>query len=304
MATRKIQAGRVITLPVTEFIGDKGTIFYDEFTGELRLSDGITPGGILLSFGGGGGPGPTGPQGPQGLTGPQGPTGPQGIQGNTGPQGPQGLTGPQGPTGPQGLQGNIGPQGPKGDTATLEISLITLGNTVTNTVTNVTALRFDSDSGFDVINLGGGAAKVQLNSTFKFWNVDNNPGLVAEGLDTVNFISGTATNIVALISGTNKSLTFSVSPATSSTLGAVKIGTGLSISPDGTVNVTGSGTSAFTDLTDTPNSYSGSANYIVTVNSSSNGLNFTAPNAVLYNLDGGYPFSIYGGIENLDLGYI
>jgi hypothetical protein len=35
-------------------VGEKGTIFYDEDTPELRLSDGHTPGGILFAAGGGG----------------------------------------------------------------------------------------------------------------------------------------------------------------------------------------------------------------------------------------------------------
>ncbi|NBO27805.1 MAG: hypothetical protein EBV10_00980 [Synechococcaceae bacterium WB6_1A_059] len=135
--------------------------------------------------------------------------------------------------------GPTGPTGAKGDTGTFEVSLITIGNTVTNTLTNVTALRFDSDSGFDLVDLGGGAAKIQLNSTFKFWNVDGNPGLVAEGLDTINFIASTGTKIVAFTTGTSKSITFSVNPATTSTLGGIKVGTGLSVSGDGTLNATG-----------------------------------------------------------------
>lgn len=32
----------------TQFVGDKGEIFYDPLVGALRISDGITPGGILL----------------------------------------------------------------------------------------------------------------------------------------------------------------------------------------------------------------------------------------------------------------
>lgn len=65
---------------------------------------------------------------------------------------------------------------------------------------------------------------------------------------------------------------------------------------------TGTGATTFLELTDTPNSYSGAAGYIVTVNTTSNGLVFTAPAAPLYNLDGGYPGSIYGGITALDAG--
>jgi len=48
MAIFKIQAGQVVTQTIDTFIGQEGTIFYDKFTGELRLSDGHTPGGKPL----------------------------------------------------------------------------------------------------------------------------------------------------------------------------------------------------------------------------------------------------------------
>lgn len=53
MPIQKIKSGRIITTPVNDFVGDKGIIFYDEDTPELRLSDGLTPGGILISGGSG-----------------------------------------------------------------------------------------------------------------------------------------------------------------------------------------------------------------------------------------------------------
>ena len=120
----------------------------------------------------------------------------------------------------------------------LKVALSTTNNTLTNTVTNVTTLSFDADSGFDVTNLGNGVAKVAINSTFKNWNVDGSPGLVAEGLDTVNFVASTGTRIVALTSGTAKSLTFSINTATTATIGAVKVGNGLVINGDGTISTT------------------------------------------------------------------
>ena len=52
MAFRKIEAG-LVHAPVDEFIGKTGTIFYDNDLGDFRISDGQTPGGIALSFGGG-----------------------------------------------------------------------------------------------------------------------------------------------------------------------------------------------------------------------------------------------------------
>lgn len=49
MPIQKIKSGRIITVTATTYVGDKGIIFYDEDTPELRLSDGVTPGGILIS---------------------------------------------------------------------------------------------------------------------------------------------------------------------------------------------------------------------------------------------------------------
>ncbi len=54
MAFRKIEAG-LVHADVENFIGRQGTIFYDNDQGDFRISDGVTPGGIALSFGGGGG---------------------------------------------------------------------------------------------------------------------------------------------------------------------------------------------------------------------------------------------------------
>lgn len=53
MPIQKIKSGRIITTLVNDYVGEKGMIFYDEDTPELRLSDGTTPGGILISGGGG-----------------------------------------------------------------------------------------------------------------------------------------------------------------------------------------------------------------------------------------------------------
>ena len=52
MSIRKIRAGRIPTISANEYIGERGTIFWNEDTGELRLSDGITPGGntVIVGF--------------------------------------------------------------------------------------------------------------------------------------------------------------------------------------------------------------------------------------------------------------
>lgn len=69
------------------FVGEVGRLFYDQDIPILRLSDGSTPGGIIIAGGSGIN---VGPQGNQGIAGIQGP------QGTIGPQGPQGVPGSQG----------------------------------------------------------------------------------------------------------------------------------------------------------------------------------------------------------------
>lgn len=51
MTIRKLRAGRVSTANAATWIGDAGTIFYDEVTGTLKIADGETPGGrrIILN---------------------------------------------------------------------------------------------------------------------------------------------------------------------------------------------------------------------------------------------------------------
>lgn len=49
---RKIKAG-LVKAEITEFVGEEGNIFFNVDTGELRLSDGITPGGLPLGDGSG-----------------------------------------------------------------------------------------------------------------------------------------------------------------------------------------------------------------------------------------------------------
>jgi hypothetical protein len=51
---RKIKAG-LVKYEITEFVGEVGNIFFNVETGELRLSDGVTPGGLPIYAGGGGG---------------------------------------------------------------------------------------------------------------------------------------------------------------------------------------------------------------------------------------------------------
>lgn len=54
MPIYKIQAGRLITVESSTWVGPTGTIWYDEVLGDLRIGDDVTPGGRLLQLGGGG----------------------------------------------------------------------------------------------------------------------------------------------------------------------------------------------------------------------------------------------------------
>jgi hypothetical protein len=93
-----------------------------------------------------------------------------------------------------------------GTGGSITVSKVITDGSYTNTVTNVTGLRFDDDSGFDVVDLGNGDVKVQMNSTFKYWNVNGASGLTAVGLDTANFIAGSGITISA--NPANNSITF------------------------------------------------------------------------------------------------
>lgn len=93
----------------------------------------------------------------------------------------------------------------------LEVGLIDANNATSNTTLNVTSIRFDTESGFDVNNLGNGAVKIALNSTFKYWDVDGQPGLTAQGLDTVNFETSNGITITANGANTPQSIKFGLS---------------------------------------------------------------------------------------------
>jgi hypothetical protein len=127
---RKIKAG-LVKFETINYIGEEGNMFFDIVTGQFRLSDGITVGGLTVGTGPRGPDGFPGPQGPQGDAGdkgtqgapgdpgPQGIQGIQGIQGDQGAQGEQGLQGQEGVQGPQGIQGDAGNRGTDGTSVVL-----------------------------------------------------------------------------------------------------------------------------------------------------------------------------------------
>jgi hypothetical protein len=57
MTIYKIKAGRVPGAAADEFVADLGVIYYSEELGDLRIGDGVTPGGTPIAGGGGGGGG-------------------------------------------------------------------------------------------------------------------------------------------------------------------------------------------------------------------------------------------------------
>ena len=82
-------------------------------------------------------------------------------------------------------------------------------NAILSTVTNVNDFRFDEDSGFDIVDLGSGAVKIQMNSTFKTWKVDGQDDLVATGLDTIELVAGDGITLTTNANGSPyKTITF------------------------------------------------------------------------------------------------
>ena len=91
----------------------------------------------------------------------------------------------------------------------LTMSYITSSTTVSNQIFDIDTIRLDTESGFTLIDLGSGAVEIALNSTFKYWEVDGQDTLIAEGLDHVKFIAGTGIAITTDHLATPQSITIS-----------------------------------------------------------------------------------------------
>ena len=135
---------------------------------------------------------------------------------------------------------------------------------LSNVVANVTAIRFDGETGFNVEDLGSGEVKVSLGSSFKTWLVDSQDSLVASGEDTVEIIAGTGVILE----------THATSPKS------------LTISADSLVNLDGGSAGS---VYDTPVVYAdgGGASTRFGVNSVVFDGESTTPGAIDYNLNGG-----------------
>ena len=218
---RKIKAGLVLKTDVNSFIGEEGNIFFNPDNGDLRLSDGITPGGIPLGAGGGGGATifrqlfdtPSTYIGSAGyfvkvkddesglefvnqtifdgdynnLTNKPDLSIYQ-LAANAFSGSYNDLTDL-----PTLFSGSYNDLTDKPDA--LSVGVVDATNSLISNTTDVTAIRFDTDSGFDVVDLGSGVVKVQMNSTFKTWKSAGEQDLIATGLDVVEFIAGPGIDI-------------------------------------------------------------------------------------------------------------
>jgi hypothetical protein len=197
-------------------IGEKDRLWYDSNTNSIRISDGETPGGIAV--GGAGGSDYTLPTATTTVK------GGVKVDGTTITISNQVISG---------FSGDYDDLTNKPDLSVyqlstnafsgsytdltnkptipnrLSIGLINSQNTLGELFSDVSILRFDSDSGFDVIDLGNGSIKVAMNSTFKTWKVDGQNDLIATGLDTIEFESGTGITITTDPNASpNKKITF------------------------------------------------------------------------------------------------
>jgi hypothetical protein len=191
--------------------------------------------------------GDQGEKGDKGDTGDTGPVGPKGDQGLQGPKGDQGERGDQGSPGPTGPQGEPGPQGTpgikgdKGDPGTD-------GSAVTgeDIVKKLLALNGD--------------ARLSYNALRDLPNIDTFRQFTA-GAENQIWRDG------ELFSNQVRILDFRGSGATLTDLGGGRVA----------ITVSGGGASAFTSLTDVPDSYAGQSLKAVRVNVGETGLEFYTP---------------------------
>jgi hypothetical protein len=332
MTIQKIKSGRITSIEADEYIGEIGTIFYNQEIGDLRLSDGVSLGGIPINTGSGGGSGgnasiivsttppssssipgtlwwnpttgnmyiryanawtsstsiPNASSSTSGLikvgsnltisqdgtlnailtVGPKGDTGNTGPKGNTGDQGPKGdtgLTGPQGATGLQGPKGDTGLTGPQGIQGDI-------GLTGPQGATGLQGIQGD-------IGLTGATGPQGIQGDIGLTGATGPQGVKGDtGLQGVKGDTGltgaTGPQGIQGIQGPAGTSGYTLPIASINTLGGVIIGTGLEISQTGILSATGGGT--------------GTGGSTIGIG----------------NLDGGTPWSNYGGLPPVDGGGI
>jgi len=278
------------------FVGSQGDI---GFTGSLGFT-GSTGSGFTGSqgetgfVGSQGDNGFVGSQGDIGFTGSQGDIGFVGSQGDigfVGSQGDNGFVGSQGETGFVGSQGDIGFVGSQGD----------IGFVGSQGDIGFTGSR--GSDGTSVQIVGSVANEVDLPDPY---NGNIGDGYIIESTGNLWIWDGAAWVDVGLIrgpQGPQGEQGLQGDPGYTGSIGysGSKGDSGFI----GSVGYTGSGgVTSFISLTDVPQSYTGNAEKFVRVNSSATGLEFVTGgiSGGSYNVDGGEPGSVYGGIPPLDAG--
>jgi hypothetical protein len=89
----------------------------------------------------------------------------------------------------------------------LTVSQYTTGN-ISNAISNVSALRFDTTTGFSVTDIGNNSALISLGSSFKTWEVAGQANLVAVGEDVVEFVAGNGISITTNALSTPQQIQF------------------------------------------------------------------------------------------------
>ena len=314
---QKIKSGRVPSINAEVYIGSVGTIFYNENIGDLRLSDGVTLGGIPLALGNGTG----GTYDYNQLI--NKPTNLSYFNNDTGY-----LTSVP-------VASNTTP------------GIVKVGNGLSVSGDGLISVSHD-DLGLAPIALSGEYADLQHAPTnISYFNNDTGyltsvpvaSNTVLGGIKVGNGISVSGDGLISVshddlglapiaLSGEYADLQHaptnisyfnndtgyltSVPVASNTVLGGIKVGNGISVSGDGTISVDVS------SITATPLTIKSNSTSITTQTSS---INFTGDSvttttvgndvtvdisgiAIGINLDGGGPGSVYGGINPIDGGYI
>jgi hypothetical protein len=177
----------------------------------------------------------------------------------------------------------------------LKVSRIGPTGAITEETDNVTALRFDTESAFDVIDLGNGQVKIQMNSTFKYWKVDGQEDLIATGLDAIRLEAGQGITITTF--------PYATPYQTLRIQGFSGNYNDLTNKPDlsGTLEIYDEGSTVFSNISALNFKGTGVTITSSAVNSVDVNIN---TDFIGFNIDGGLPDTIYGGINPIDAGHI